>query len=162
VVIVEISLDRLVGRTSTISGTTMATPTGIAVAARQAASGYALRALPRRKTYTTSWDINHGFCNTYPKCEQQRAGTVSNERLSLQSQCSFHVSQALLEISRASGAMQQPPRQTKEQRATQAETDCEASLRATHEPYRFGVNPFARNSASLTSEYKPVSAGACR
>ena len=36
----------------------MATPTGIAVAARQAASGYALRALPRRKTYTTSWDIN--------------------------------------------------------------------------------------------------------
>ena len=36
----------------------MATPTGIAVAARQAASGYALRALPQRKTYTTSWDIN--------------------------------------------------------------------------------------------------------
>jgi hypothetical protein len=36
----------------------MATPTGIAVAARQAASGYALRALPRRKTYTTSRDIN--------------------------------------------------------------------------------------------------------
>jgi hypothetical protein len=31
---------------------------GIAVATRQAASGYALRALPRRKTYTTSWDIN--------------------------------------------------------------------------------------------------------
>ena len=58
VVIVEISLDRLVGRTSTISGTTMATPTGTTVAARQAASGYALRALPRRKTYTTSWDIN--------------------------------------------------------------------------------------------------------
>jgi len=47
-----------VGRTSTISGTTMATPTGIAVATRQAASGYALRALPRRRTYTTSWDIN--------------------------------------------------------------------------------------------------------
>ena len=56
VVIVEISLDRLVGRTSTISGTTMATPTGIAVATRQAASGYALRALPQRKTYTTSWE----------------------------------------------------------------------------------------------------------
>jgi len=36
----------------------MATPTGTTVAARQAASGYALRALPRRKTYTTSWDIN--------------------------------------------------------------------------------------------------------
>ena len=36
----------------------MATPNGIAVATRQAASGYALRALPRRKTYTTSWDIN--------------------------------------------------------------------------------------------------------
>jgi len=36
----------------------MATPSGIAVATRQAASGYALRALPRRKTYTTSWDIN--------------------------------------------------------------------------------------------------------
>src|SRR6185436_18184618 len=49
----------LVGRTSTISGTTMATPTGIALATRQAASGYALRALPRRRTYTTSWDINH-------------------------------------------------------------------------------------------------------
>ena len=31
---------------------------GSAVAARQAASGYALRALPRRRTYTTSWDIN--------------------------------------------------------------------------------------------------------
>jgi hypothetical protein len=45
-------------RTSTLSGLTMATPSGIAVAARQAASGYALRALPRRKTYTTSWDIN--------------------------------------------------------------------------------------------------------
>ena len=39
----------------------MATPTGIAVAARQAASGYALRGLPRRKTYTTSWDINSGL-----------------------------------------------------------------------------------------------------
>jgi hypothetical protein len=38
----------------------MATPTGIAAAARQAASGYALRALPQRKTYTTSWDINFG------------------------------------------------------------------------------------------------------
>jgi hypothetical protein len=38
----------------------MATPTGIAAAARQAASGYALRALPRQKTYTTSWDINSG------------------------------------------------------------------------------------------------------
>jgi hypothetical protein len=37
----------------------MATPTGIAVAVRQAASGYALRALPRQRTYTTSWDINH-------------------------------------------------------------------------------------------------------
>jgi len=36
----------------------MATPTGIAVAVRQAASGYALRGLPQRKTYTTSWDIN--------------------------------------------------------------------------------------------------------
>ena len=39
---------------------TMATPNGVA-AARQAASGYALRALPRsewHKTYTTSWDIN--------------------------------------------------------------------------------------------------------
>jgi hypothetical protein len=36
----------------------MATPTGKATAARQAASGYALRALPRRKTYTTPWDIN--------------------------------------------------------------------------------------------------------
>lgn len=35
----------------------MATP-GMTVAARQAASGFALRALPRRKTYTTSWDIN--------------------------------------------------------------------------------------------------------
>ena len=58
VVIVESPSDRLVDRTSTISGTTMATPSGIAVATRQAASGYALRALPRRKTYTTSWDIN--------------------------------------------------------------------------------------------------------
>jgi hypothetical protein len=38
----------------------MATPTGIAAAARQAASGFALLALPRRKTYTTSWDINGG------------------------------------------------------------------------------------------------------
>ena len=56
VVIVDISLDRLVVRTSTISGTTMATPTGTAVAARQAALGYALRGLPRRKTYTTSWE----------------------------------------------------------------------------------------------------------
>jgi hypothetical protein len=36
----------------------MATPIGIAVALRQAASGYALRALPHRRTYTTSWDIN--------------------------------------------------------------------------------------------------------
>ena len=39
---------------------TMATPNGVA-AARRAASGYALRALPRsewHKTYTTSWDIN--------------------------------------------------------------------------------------------------------
>jgi len=36
----------------------MATPIGIAAAARQVASGYALRALPQRKTYTTSWDIN--------------------------------------------------------------------------------------------------------
>jgi hypothetical protein len=39
---------------------TMATPNGVA-AARQAASGYTLRALPRsewHKTYTTSWDIN--------------------------------------------------------------------------------------------------------
>ena len=35
----------------------MATPAGTTVAARQAASGFALRALPRRKTYTTSWDI---------------------------------------------------------------------------------------------------------
>jgi len=42
-----------VGRTSTISGTTMATPNGIAVAARQAASGYALRGLPRPK------DLHH-------------------------------------------------------------------------------------------------------
>jgi len=58
VVIVDISLDRLLGRTSTISGTTMATRTGIAVAARQAASGYALRALPQRRTYTTSGGIN--------------------------------------------------------------------------------------------------------
>ena len=33
-------------------------PDGIAVAARQAASGYALRALSRRKTYTTPWDIS--------------------------------------------------------------------------------------------------------
>jgi len=58
VVIVESPSDRLVGRTSTLSGTTMATPTGIAAAVRQAASGYALRALPHLKTYTTSWDIN--------------------------------------------------------------------------------------------------------
>jgi len=36
----------------------MATPIGIAVAMRQAASGYALRASPHRRTYTTSWDIN--------------------------------------------------------------------------------------------------------
>jgi len=36
----------------------MATPIGIAVAARQAASGYALRALPQRRTYTTSGGIN--------------------------------------------------------------------------------------------------------
>lgn len=38
----------------------MTTPNG-AAAARQAASGYALRALPRNrsKTYTTSRDINH-------------------------------------------------------------------------------------------------------
>jgi hypothetical protein len=65
VVIVEISSGHwLVGRTSTISGTTMATPTGIAVAARQAASGYALRALPRRRTYTTSWDINPVYVAT--------------------------------------------------------------------------------------------------
>jgi hypothetical protein len=47
-------------RTSTLSGLTMATPIGIAVAARQATSGYALRALPQRATYTTSWDINLG------------------------------------------------------------------------------------------------------
>jgi hypothetical protein len=33
-------------------------PTGIAVAARQAASGYALCALPQRRTHTNSWDIN--------------------------------------------------------------------------------------------------------
>ena len=39
----------------------MATPIGIAVASRQAASGYALRVSPRRRTYTTSWDINHRF-----------------------------------------------------------------------------------------------------
>jgi len=58
VVIVESPSDRLVGRTSTISGTTMATPTGIAAAVRQAASGYALRALPHKRTYTISWDIN--------------------------------------------------------------------------------------------------------
>ncbi len=36
----------------------MATPNGMAAATRQAASGFALRALPRLKTYTTSWDIN--------------------------------------------------------------------------------------------------------
>jgi hypothetical protein len=36
----------------------MTTPTGIAAAMRQAASGYALRALPHQKTYTTSGDIN--------------------------------------------------------------------------------------------------------
>jgi hypothetical protein len=41
----------------------MATPIGIAVATRQAASGYARRALPRRKTYTTSWDINFKFAS---------------------------------------------------------------------------------------------------
>jgi hypothetical protein len=58
VVIVETSSDRLVGRTSTISGATMATPIGAAAGARQVASSYALRALPRRNTYTTSWDIN--------------------------------------------------------------------------------------------------------
>src|SRR5678816_1317562 len=40
-------------------------PTGIAVAARQAASGYALRASPRRKTYTTSWDINYALSVRY-------------------------------------------------------------------------------------------------
>lgn len=40
----------------------MATPTGIAAAVRQAASGYALRALPHQKTYTTPWDIN---CTTF-------------------------------------------------------------------------------------------------
>jgi len=36
----------------------MATPTGIAAVARQAASGYAQRVLPRQRTYTTYWDIN--------------------------------------------------------------------------------------------------------
>jgi hypothetical protein len=45
-VIVESPSDRLVGRTSTLSGTTMATPDGTAAAARQAATGYALRAPP--------------------------------------------------------------------------------------------------------------------
>jgi len=43
----------LVGRTSTLSGFTMATPEETADDARQAASGYALRALPRIK------DLHH-------------------------------------------------------------------------------------------------------
>ena len=47
VLIVDSAADRLVGRTSTRSGTTMASPAGTAAAARQAASGYALRTLPR-------------------------------------------------------------------------------------------------------------------
>ena len=63
-VIVESPWNRWVGRTSTFSGTTMATPAGIAVAARQAASGFALRALPRRKTYTTSWE----YVRLVPHC----------------------------------------------------------------------------------------------
>jgi len=70
VVIVEDSLDRLAGPTSTMSGTTMATPNGIAVAARQAASGYALRALPPRKTYITSWDINLVARQSFRGCAQ--------------------------------------------------------------------------------------------
>ena len=55
---------RWMDRTSTLSGLTMATPYGTAAATRQAASGYALRALPRRKTYTTSWDINQDHAST--------------------------------------------------------------------------------------------------
>lgn len=57
-VVVEISLDSLMGRTSTISGTTMATPTGTAAAARQTPPGFAPRALSRRKTCSTPWDSN--------------------------------------------------------------------------------------------------------
>jgi len=44
----------------------MATPIGIAAAVWQAASGYAVRALPRQRTYTTSWDINPG---THRRCD---------------------------------------------------------------------------------------------
>jgi hypothetical protein len=44
----------------------MATPSGIAVATRQAASGYDLRALQQRKTYTTSWDINYQVISGVP------------------------------------------------------------------------------------------------
>src|SRR5450755_2104106 len=53
VVIVDISLDRLVGRTSTISGTTMATPTGDR--RRRAASRFGLR--PTRLAATK--DLHH-------------------------------------------------------------------------------------------------------
>jgi len=58
VVIVDISLDRLLGRTSTISGTTMATPRGDRRRRSASRFGFALRALPQRRTYTTSGGIN--------------------------------------------------------------------------------------------------------
>ena len=75
VVIVEISLDRLVGRTSTISGTTMATPIGIAVA--HAASRFGLR--PTR--LAASKDLHHflGHQQREPRQIIARAPLVRDE-----------------------------------------------------------------------------------
>ena len=73
-----VSFGGLVGRASTISGTTMATPMRVAVAARQAASGFALRALPRLKTYTTSWDITARPGNGPEKGRLKRQFTPTN------------------------------------------------------------------------------------
>lgn len=57
----------------------MATPPGTAAAARQAASGYALRALPRQKTYTTSWDIN--FFRRSTRWRACRTGSTGTDLL---------------------------------------------------------------------------------
>ena len=47
----------MVGRTSTLSGTTMTTFVGATINQPPGPSGFALRTLKTRKTYTTSWDI---------------------------------------------------------------------------------------------------------
>ena len=75
----------------------MATPSGIAVATRQAASGYALRALPRRRTYTTSWDINERLDKTtfslYDSCRalRQLALTVYPEAIHASTTTHFNI-----------------------------------------------------------------------